>query len=85
MTRPRNLKLRQYSTCVKELQKVHGLSRREISELIGIHEAVMSRRMSGKQEPTREALIVINTLADVYNGNVGRWVEKVSPHACLAA
>jgi transcriptional regulator with XRE-family HTH domain len=59
-------KLKKYTVCVKALES-KGLSRRQIAGLIGIDEAVVSRRMAGKQEPTREALIVINTLADIFS------------------
>ena len=58
--------LRQYATCVKALQK-HGLTRRQIAALIGIDEAVVSRRMAGKQEPTREALIAVNALLETFD------------------
>lgn len=60
------MRLRTYGSCVKALQK-QGLSRRQIAGLIGIDEAVLSRRMAKKQAPTVEALIVINTLAEVFS------------------
>lgn len=66
------MRLRKYSTCIKDLEK-QGLTRRQIADLIGIDEAVISRRMRQPKpgekpsKPTVEALIVINTLADVFS------------------
>lgn len=64
------MRLKKYGTCVRDLES-QGLNRRQIAKLIGIDEAVISRRMSGKQKPTVEALIVVNLLSDIFeiNGN----------------
>ena len=59
------MRLKKYGTCVKTLEG-QGLNRRQIAKLIGIDEAVISRRMSGKQKPTVEALIVVNLLSDIF-------------------
>lgn len=73
------------------------MTRRQIAGLIGIDEAVISRRLgkdeygNPKQEPTREALIVINTLAEVFEMEPGKgewnatgWlVEKMNQAASL--
>jgi len=66
------MRLKKYHTCVRDLQK-HGLTRRQIAKLVGIDEAVLSRRLSKgedgkpKQQATLEAVITINILADVYD------------------
>ena len=59
------MRLKKYGTCVRDLEG-QGLNRRQIAKLIGIDEAVISRRMSGKQKPTVEALIVVNLLSDIF-------------------
>lgn len=59
--------MKQYTECVAALESF-GLTRRQIAAMIGIDEAVISRRMSGKQTPTREALITVNTLLEVFEG-----------------
>lgn len=63
------MRLKKYAACVRDLEK-RGLSRRQIAGLIGIDEAVISRRMKvgeKSQKPTVEALIVINTLAEIFS------------------
>jgi transcriptional regulator with XRE-family HTH domain len=70
-------KLKEYGKCVQTLES-KGLTRRQIAALIGIDEAVVSRRLSGKQAPTREALIVINTLAGIFAMKPGDTWRKNS-------
>jgi transcriptional regulator with XRE-family HTH domain len=64
--------MKKYKTCVKALEK-QGLTRRQIAGLVGVDEAVISRRMRDGRDggptskPTVEALIVINILAEVFS------------------
>lgn len=57
--------MKTYNTCVAMLER-KGLNRRQISALIGIDEAVLSRRCAEKQNPTFEALVVVNLVADLF-------------------
>lgn len=59
--------LRDYATCVKELETNHRLTRRAIADLIGVDPAVLSRRVRSRNTPIREALIVINILVEIFN------------------
>ena len=57
--------LKKYETCVKNLGRL-GLTRRQIGKITGVDEAVISRRMSGKQEPTHEAVVWVNVAHELY-------------------
>jgi len=78
------VRLKKYATCVKELQNNYKLSRKQIAELTGSDPAVVSRRMSGKQEPQTEALIVINILADVFASEANQAVFPADGKGWLA-
>lgn len=58
--------MKSYAECIEDIQnKKPSLTKRELAAMVGVHESVLSKRVAGKQNPTGEALVVINTLRDI--------------------
>ena len=57
--------MKTYAECVKDIMQEQGISQRRVAGLIGIDEAVLSKRMRPDHKATREALIVVNLVRDL--------------------
>ena len=69
--------MKKYATCVRNME-ARGMTRRQIADIVGIDEAVMSRRMNGKQEPIHEAVVMMNIVHDIFTADIPNLEQVMS-------